>query len=672
MSFRYFLVTCVCFTHSFFIVAQSELDSLKAVLQSNSDDSSKVRTAMYLSRQIHRLNPEDEDDFRFAELAVEMAETHDDTLLLAESLDNLGLLYRYHSLYAKSIPLHVRAVELVKDKEVDPYFKMRFANNVGVSARYDQAFDLAVEYYLFALKIAEEENNLRNIAIASNGLGNSLSYIEGKDEEALEYYLKALETEKEQENTLGMAMNYLSIASYYSRKKDYPEARNYLDELLIINTERKDKHGLGMTYEYYGHSYLEEGQDLNQARAYYQKALEIFEEINQKHKVSGMLLALGEVQLQQNRTSAALDYFRKSLRIAQEVNNKALIRECAAKMSEVYEKGENYAQALQYFKMAESYKDSLNLVEQEATIAGLRMEFDFEKKENEINLLQAEKDLQEQQFLLSEEKFKRERTLLFGMLLAIIAVTLVIILTLRNLNLKKNLALQLEEQKRKELEAAYRNDLLQAEVLATRMQMNPHFLFNCLNSIKLLIQKDQKREAIKYLTTLSRFIRDILQTSKVPTISLEEELELTRKYVELEENRFGQNLNFGLLLDNIDEEELQNTRVPPMLLQPFVENSIWHGLLPSPAPFKKLEIQIRKNSQGIVISIKDNGVGRQKKAANPEHNSHKSMGVSITQQRIDLFNRISGKNMVFDTLDHKDEQQMPTGTEVKISLSEAS
>lgn len=672
MSFRYFLVTCMCFTHSFFIVAQSELDSLKAVLQSNVDDSSKVRTAMYLSRQIHRLTPEDEDDFRYAELAVEISETQNDTLLLAESLDNLGLLYRYHSLYAKSIPLHVRAVELVKDRDVDPYFKMRFANNAGVSARYDQAFDLAVEYYLFALKIAEEENNLRNIAIASNGLGNSLSYIDGKDEEALGYYLKALETEREQENTLGMAMNYLSIASYYSRKEDYPEARNYLNELLIINTERKDKHGLGMTYEYYGHSYLQEGKDLTQAKEYYLKALELFEEINQQHKVSGMLLALGEVQLRQNQASAALDYFGKSLRIAQEVNNKALIREAASKMSEVYERRGDYAQALQFFKMAESYKDSLNLMEQEATIAGLRMEFDFEKKENEINLLQAEKDLQEQQFLLSEEKFKRERTLLFGILLAIIAVTLVIILTLRNLNLKKNLALQLEEQKRQELEAAYRNDLLQAEVLATRMQMNPHFLFNCLNSIKLLIQKDQKREAIKYLTTLSRFIRDILQTSKTPTISLEEELELTRKYVELEENRFGQNLNFGLLLDNIGEEDLQSTRVPPMLLQPFVENSIWHGLLPSPAPVKKLQIEIRKNGQGIVISIKDNGVGRQEKAPNPEHNSHKSMGVNITQQRIDLFNRITGKSMDFDTLDHKDEQQMPTGTEVKIRLSEAS
>lgn len=187
---------------------------------------------------------------------------------------------------------------------------------------------------------------------------------------------------------------------------------------------------------------------------------------------------------------------------------------------------------------------------------------------------------------MTEERFKRERTLLFGLILAILAITLVVILSLRNLNLKKNLAIQQEEQKRKEMEAAYQNDLLQAEILATRMQMNPHFLFNCLNSIKLLIQKEQKKEAIKYLTTLSRFVRDILQTSKMPTVSLEEELELTKKYIQLEENRFEENLDFEICLKHILEEDLKNTKVPPMILQPFVENSIWHGLIPSESELK--------------------------------------------------------------------------------------
>lgn len=344
------------------------------------DDSSKIRTAMYLSKQIHRLDHSDKADFHYAEMAIEIAERHADTLMLAESLDNLGLLYRYHSQYAKSTPLHIRALNLVKSLEVDPYFKMRFANNAGVSARYDQAYDIAVENYIYALKIAEAENDLRNIAIASNGLGNSLSYIEGKSEEALEYYMKALETEAQRENTLGMAMNYLSIASYYSRKQDYPTARKYLDDLLKVNTERKDQHGIAMTYEYYGHSYLEEGKNLDLAQDYYEKALELFQEINQQHKVASMFLGLGEVSKKRNNLVKSLGYFLQAHQLAQEVNNKALIMESSKLISDTYEVQGNFEQALAYYKTAEAYKDSLSLMEQEATIEGLRMEYDFEKK----------------------------------------------------------------------------------------------------------------------------------------------------------------------------------------------------------------------------------------------------------------------------------------------------
>lgn len=665
MVFR-FLVLLV-FGH-FSAFANPEFDSLKAVIELDTSDHNKIRTAMYLSRQIHRANPSDEDDFYYAELALELSTLQTDTLLIAECYDNLGLLYRYHSHYAKSTPLHIKALEYVKNLNVDPYFKMRFANNAGVSARYDQAFDLAVDNYLYALKIAERENDLKNIAIASNGLGNSLSHIEGKSEEALSYYLKALESESQRENTLGMAMNYLSISGYYLRKEDYTTSREYLDKLLVINTERKDQHGIAMTYEYFGHSYFEEGLNLDLAQDYYQKALGVFSEIDQQHKVAGIFIALGEVGQKRNEPATSLRYFQRAYTIAKEVHNKALLMQSSRMLSRSFEDMGDFSQALKYFKTFEAYKDSLNLIEQESTISGLRMEYDFEKKENELNLLQAEKDVQTQQFLLTEEKFKRERIVLFGLISAILVITLVIILSLRNLNLKKNLAIQQEEQKRKELQATYQNDLLQAEILATRMQMNPHFLFNCLNSIKLLIQKAQNKDAIKYLTTLSRFIRDILQTSKMPTVTLSEELELTKKYIELEENRFEEKLDLKVCLKDISEEDLQRTQVPPMILQPFVENSIWHGLLPSNRDVKRLSISIAKENDSVMISILDNGVGRQYKSVN-QSNSHKSMGAAITQHRIELFNKITNSQMRLSTLDHKDNNKEPKGTEVQIQVT---
>ncbi|EOZ98130.1 Sensor histidine kinase [Indibacter alkaliphilus LW1] len=151
---------------------------------------------------------------------------------------------------------------------------------------------------------------------------------------------------------------------------------------------------------------------------------------------------------------------------------------------------------------------------------------------------------------------------------------------------------------------------------------------------------------------------------------MEEELELTKKYIKLEESRFEEKLQFELCLENIEEKELKSSKIPPMLLQPFVENSIWHGLLPSQSEDKKLRIAVSQRDNGIFISIMDNGIGRQTKAQT-QLNGHKSMGVTITQQRIDLFNKITNQRMQMDTLDHFDQNKKPSGTEVQIHLNES-
>src|SRR5690554_3658386 len=136
---------------------------------------------------------------------------------------------------------------------------MRFANNAAVAARYNQDHALAVEYYLKALRLAEEENDLRNIAIASNGLGNSLSYINPESPEAMQHFTHALEVEEVRGNPRGMAMNLLSMASYYTRQKEHTQAHQILNRLLNINQQLKDAHGLAITYEYFGHNAWSEG-----------------------------------------------------------------------------------------------------------------------------------------------------------------------------------------------------------------------------------------------------------------------------------------------------------------------------------------------------------------------------------------------------------------------------
>src|SRR5690606_946134 len=238
----------------------------------------------------------------------------------------------------------------------------------------------------------------------------------------------------------------------------------------------------------------------------------------------------------------------------------------------------------------------------------------------------------------------------------------------RNLNLKKNARLSLEEQEKKRLKTEYENNLLQAEILASRMQMNPHFLFNCLNSIKYLIQKENFKEAINYLTVFSRFVRSVLETGKKKEIPLNEELELIKKYVQLEENRFDQNFTFNINYVNVSPEETACIHIPPMLVQPFVENAIWHGLLPSKKESKILEIDVVKDQTDGYLIIRDNGVGRNNDKMVPTIDLHKSLGTRLTQDRIDLFNKTCESKISFEIVDLFNDLDEPMGTKVVLSL----
>jgi len=645
----------------------SRIDSLRGQLDRDVHDTLKILAAVDLSRALHDQGEHDQDHF-YARNAAEEAERYMDTLLYSRSLDNLGLIYRFHQHYAKALPLHVKAYDFVKDKKVLPHYKMRFANNAAVAARYDQLYDQAVNYFIEALKIAELEQDLRNIAIASNGLGNTFINIPDKGEEALFYFLKALRTEEQQQNNRGIAINYLSISDFFTQNAQFDTARVYLDKLLAINQDMKDQFGLAMTYEFYGHNYFAEGRNLDQAKTYYLRSLALFQQINNRSKQADVFNSLGNLFLKQGNLALAKDHFQQSLEIARSLNHKELIKDNAGQLAYLYEETSNLAQALHFYKMSQTYKDSINLSEQETKIEGIKLSYDFEKKEGEIELLKKDKNIQEAELYIQSEALKKQKALVSLTLGGFVVILMFFLLIYRNLNLKKNAKLSLQEQEKRRLQTEYENNLLQAEILASRMQMNPHFLFNCLNSIKYLIQTEKFQEAINYLTVFSRFVRSVLETGKKKDIPLSEELDLIKKYVKLEENRFDQNFIFNINYLGVDPEETACIRIPPMLLQPFVENAIWHGLLPSKKEKKILDIDISREKTTGRLLIKDNGVGRNRNKVVPTVDLHKSMGTRITQDRIDLFNKNSEGMISFDIIDLHDDSNQPMGTQVILTL----
>ena len=217
-------------------------------------------------------------------------------------------------------------------------------------------------------------------------------------------------------------------------------------------------------------------------------------------------------------------------------------------------------------------------------------------------------------------------------------------------------------QKREHHKAMINQKIAEFKMTALRSQMNPHFVFNAISSIQHYILKQDTFKSYNYLAKFSLLIRTILDNSKEEYIALSQEINTLKLYIELEQIRFKSSFKFIL---NIDKNLEMDTHIPTMLIQPYVENSIWHGLMPKQTNCI-LEIALEKRNTYILITIRDNGVGRN--YVGKKDKPHESKGMSITEQRIKELQTTNEKKFDVTILDLTDEKGNPTGTEVRIII----
>ena len=187
----------------------------------------------------------------------------------------------------------------------------------------------------------------------------------------------------------------------------------------------------------------------------------------------------------------------------------------------------------------------------------------------------------------------------------------------------------------KKKEADFRTKVAETELIALRSQMNPHFIFNSLNSIGDYIAKNDSDSAIDYLVKFSKLIRAILENSNKKWILLEEDLELMKLYVQLEALRLKDKLSFTIKID--EAVAIENVLIPSLLLQPFIENSIWHGIAKKKGEGSLL-IEVKKENDVLVCIVEDDGVGRSL-SANSKRKTI-AMGVKITKNRLDIISQL--------------------------------
>lgn len=225
-----------------------------------------------------------------------------------------------------------------------------------------------------------------------------------------------------------------------------------------------------------------------------------------------------------------------------------------------------------------------------------------------------------------------------------------------------------EAQKLKQLQTAFEHKIAETEMTALRAQMNPHFIFNCLNSIKLYTLENNSATASEYLTKFSQLIRLVLENSRSEKVTLNKELETLILYIEMEAMRFKNKVRYCINIDeNVDAAYIE---IPPLLLQPYVENAIWHGLM-----HKKeggtIQINVAMVNEHLLhVEISDNGVGRTmaEEYRSKSVTKQKSFGLKMTSERIDVINQLYQTNTSVQIIDEKDEMNNACGTKVIIEI----
>ena len=327
--------------------------------------------------------------------------------------------------------------------------------------------------------------------------------------------------------------------------------------------------------------------------------------------------------------------------------------------------------AYSYLEKYIQYKDEVNNIN---NISRLNMQLynykkllENEKKTGLLNLLKKDNQIKEQ-------KIKQQAFIKKGLIIGILMLILLGVFVIRSLTLKrrndkfrmqKNLEVQQLESEKKQVEL--QRQAAELEMQALRAQMNPHFIFNCLSSINRIIMKNDSQSASDYLTRFSRLMRMVLINSQRSMIPLEDELQMLRLYLDMERLRFKDSFNYSIIFTNtIDEGAVF---VPPLLLQPFCENAIWHGLMQKDG-HGHLNIELSMKNKVLQCTISDDGIGREaaEKLKSKSAGKQKSMGLQITEQRLALLNQNKNIETFYSIEDIRDGDNHIAGTRVNLKI----
>jgi|GEM_PF-2232079 len=517
----------------------------------------------------------------------------------------------------------------------------------------------ALEHVLRSVEILDSIGDQKHILVSYNNLGLIYQRLKRYEDSQVIYekLFKRLEP-MGINNQLLAVCNNLGLAFHFS--KNYEKAIEWYRKLYSMSEEVGSAFGMMMANGNLSRVYGDM-EDYRQMLVYAQKTLDESSKLGAVRQVTNAHQAVGKASGELGDLTKAIFHLKKADSLATVIGDLDISANARASLSKYLEKQGNLKEALMYQRLSQEARDSILVNENNKNVEEMRVRFKTEEalKDKELAELEREKaNLQREQ----------SRNLSIG--IGVIALLIVLIgsLFIMRMRAKRKAELLEEQLKRQEEEAKWTEQLRQSRMSALKSQMNPHFIFNALNSVQSLFYANEKEKASEYLGKFSKLMRSVLEMSDQVSVSLYKEIDALTSYLELERLRFEKSFTYNIELDeHIDDEMI---KIPSMLIQPYVENAVKHGLLHKEGD-SELRIHISQpDKEHLKVDISDNGIGRQASAQiqsdrNPEHRSFAS---EATAKRLELLNNNRSNKLVVEYEDLKDADGKAQGTRVSIII----
>ncbi|SHF65417.1 Tetratricopeptide repeat-containing protein [Mariniphaga anaerophila] len=546
-----------------------------------------------------------------------------------KAYDFIGLQYRYNENYNTAYQYHNMSLELaIREKDSAQLFYNY--NNLGQVFRKQDITDLAIEYFHKALAISDAVGNLRSSSYSMNALGTTLILQKDYDR-AMSYFQQSSDIARQRNDTRTLAYNYGSIGEIFLIKEQNDSAMYYFQVSRDLLLKTGSDEGMGVAEHLIGRAYLANGE-YNKAKEKFEQALFFHQKNKDLRYQSYCNCYLSEIAIAQKNYTNALHYLDLATSQAQTVSSLKNLMTAYTNYAEIYKKQNQWEKAYAAMHKSHIYQDSIINEANNKAIQALEIRFETQKKEQQIELLTTENEL------------KNQRLRAGIILLAVLLVVIVMILYILQIRRKQARLAQ--------------NDL-QQKVL--RSQMNPHFIFNVLGSIQNYIMGNDTKKAANYLAQFASLTRSTLEYSASESIALSDEIKMLANYMELEKMRKPGKFNFEIITS--EELEADFIRIPPMMIQPFIENAIKHGF--NNIDYRgQLTVKITDKEQWVEFIIEDNGKGIK---ANPA-TGHRSMAMEIFEKRRKLIQQKHKKEFKFELTNLYDSNSSVTGVRIVINI----